>query len=122
MFSPDDAESTHDASRHASHEPGASLEYLLFESLVHHLIEKGLLTKNDALSVVQTVAQVNRGKLEERPINTPALEAELAFLRRLYASFEGLRDRPHTIRADGANVRQLRPPLHGERPQFPQDD
>ena len=35
---------------------------MLFDSLVHHLISKGLLTKNDALSVVQTVAEVKRAQ------------------------------------------------------------
>ena len=121
MSSPDDADgSGFTASRHMPHEPGGSLEYLLVESLVHHLIEKGLLTKNDALSVVQAVAQVKRAKLEEDEINNRALEAELAFLRRLYGSFEALHER--ILGAEGANVRQLRPPLHADRPQFPQDD
>ena len=34
-------------------ETSSSVEYLLFDSLVHHLIEKGVLTKNDALSVTR---------------------------------------------------------------------
>jgi hypothetical protein len=97
-----------------------SLECQLFESLVHHLIEKGVLTRNDALSVVQTVAQVTRGVLEEEQLE--GSENELAILRRLYSSFELMSDRRLPARAlDDGNVLQLRPPLHGDRPQFPEE-
>lgn len=100
---------------------GGTVDGMLFESLIHHLIEKGVLTKNDALSVVQTVAQVKRGELHERGTDRSSA-AVLAMLQRLYKSFEALRDRSAAARLDGENVRHLRPPLHGERPQFPQDD
>ena len=100
---------------------GGTVDGMLFESLVHHLLEKGVLTKNDALSVVQTVAQVKRGELDERGTDG-ASAAELAMLKRLYNSFEALADGPATEGLGGDNVRNLRPPLHGERPEFPLDD
>jgi len=96
-----------------------TLEVQLFESLVHHLIEKGLLTRNDALSVVQTVAQVARGTLEEGKFEGVSAGNDLAILKRLYSSLELVRDRPSTSQAfDDGNVFQLRPPLHGGRPKF----
>lgn len=114
----------------SDHNPGEtppaqceSMERQLFESLVHHLIEKGVLTKNDALSVVQTVAQVKRGELEGGRFQAQCIERELVILERLYASFELLKDRTFAKQAsDCANVLQLRPPLHGDRPKFPKDD
>lgn len=100
-----------------------SIECQLFESLVHHLMEKGVLTKNDALSVVQTVAQVHRGALEEQRTGTGQAENGLAILERLYSSFELVSDRPSSSQAwDASNVLQLRPPLHGEHSDFPRDD
>lgn len=100
-----------------------NLERQLFESLVHHLIEKGVLTKNDSLSVVQTVAEVKRGELETGRYQAGFVKRELAVLERLYSSFELLRERPATMQVlDGENVLQLRPPLHGDDPKFPKDD
>lgn len=98
-----------------------SMDRQLFESLVHHLIEKGVLTKNDALSVVQTVAQVKRGELEAGRSEGGSIERELATLERLYSSFELLRERPSAKVLDGENVLQLRPPLHGDNRNFPKD-
>ena len=95
------------------------VEYLLFDSLVHHLIEKGLLTKNDALSVVQTVAEVVRGQMHE---SNSASAAAMATLERSYSSFQALRDRNGKPRLDASNVHPLRPPLHGDCPRFPPDD
>ena len=98
-----------------------TIECQLFESLVHHLIEKGVLTRNDALSVVQTVAQVHRGTLEER--RTASDDSGLAILKRLYSSFELMAERhSKSETSDGENVLQLRPPLHGNRPDFHRDD
>ena len=100
-----------------------SLERQLFESLVHHLIEKGVLTKNDALSVVQTVAEVKRGELESERFHADSIKNELAVLERLYSSFELMRERSASQQGmDGDNVLQLRPPLHGDNPKFPKDD
>jgi hypothetical protein len=97
-----------------------STEAMLFDSLVHHLVEKGLLTKNDALSVVAAVASCRRGKLEE--LKAPAeMDADFAMLQRLYASFECLSER-HPVVVDGEKVRFLRPPLHEDHPEFPQDN
>lgn len=96
-----------------------SVETMLFESLVHQLIEKGLLTKNDALSVIQTVAQVEQGRPAE-PDKKQEIDPELALLRRLYDSFEAVSDRSAVTTADQANVRQLRPPLHQDSPEFPE--
>ena len=100
-----------------------SMERQLFESLVHHLIEKGILTKNDALSVVQTVAEVKRGELESERFDAGSLIKELAALERLYSSFELMRERSASKHGmDGDNVLQLRPPLHGDSPKFPRED
>lgn len=98
-----------------------SVEYLLFDSLVHHLIEKGLLTKNDALSVVQTAAQVVRGRMHESDQVNERIDASLATLERTYSSYEALRDRHGNSRLDAHNVHQLRTPLHGDHPRFPSE-
>ena len=95
--------------------------YLLFDSLVHHLIEKGVLTKNDALSVVQA-AEVAQSRVHENEKPSPQASAGLAILQRTYASFEALRARHGSPEMDGQNIHPLRPPLHGDRPQFPHDD
>ena len=103
--------------------PWQTMECELFESLVHHLIEKGVLTRNDALSVVQAVAQVKRGELEGGRPRTASTDNELAILKRLYASFELVSDRALTPQAfKGGNILQLRPPLHGDHPEFPEGD
>ena len=99
----------------------ATVETMLFESLVHQLIEKGVLTKNDALSVVGTVASVTQGQLDERNGNDPSAEAELAMLHRIFESLKAIDDLP-PARVDGHNVHQLRPPLHGDQIDFPRDD
>ena len=93
---------------------------MLFESLVHHLLEKGVLTKADALSVVQTVAEVKRGHLHSNAEPAAGTRAALHMLERIYASFEAAADHPAV--ADGHNVHQLRPPPHRDRPEFPGSD
>ena len=100
--------------------PPSTVEYLLFESLVHHLIEKGLLTKNDALSVVQTAAQVLRGQMHESA--GVRIDTALSGLERIYASFEALPDRYVRPGLGAHNVLRLRKPLHGDHPHFPSDD
>lgn len=100
-------------------EPLASVEFLLFDSLVHHLIEKGLLTKNDALSVVQTAAEVVRGRVH---LSDAAKDEELSALERVYSSFEAMPDRYGRSGLDDHNVHPMRKPLHGDRPHFPSDD
>ena len=97
-----------------------SVEFLLFDSLVHHLIEKGVLTKNDALSVVQTAAQVMQGRIHEG--GDDKLEAALSMLERTYSSYGSLPDRYGRPGLNGHNVQPLREPLHGNQPQFPSDD
>ena len=96
-----------------------SVEFLLFDSLVHHLVEKGLLTKNDALSVVQTAAEVVRGQIHESDTGNETISAALSELERAYGSFEALPNRFHRSGLDAHNVHPLRSPLHGDRPQFP---
>ena len=98
-----------------------SVEFLLFDSLVHHLIEKGILTKNDALSVVQTAAQVVHGRIHESGVGKEELVAALSMLERTYGSFEALSDRSRRSGLDGHNVHPLRTPLHGDHPRFPTD-
>lgn len=99
-----------------------SVEFLLFDSLVHHLIEKGLFTKNDALSVIQTVAEVVRGQMHEGDGASANRIAALSSLERTYSSYQALSDRPGRPDMDGHNVHPLRPPLHGESPHFPSED
>ena len=96
-----------------------SVEYLLFDSLVHHLVEKGLLSKNDALSVVQTAAEVVRGRVQQ---SDDVNDAALAMLERTYSSFEALPDRYGRSGLDGHNIHPMRLPLHGDRPKFPADE
>lgn len=125
MTSANGPEGPHDqqSQEHAMAPQCQSIECGLLESLVHHLIEKGVLTRNDALSVVQTVAQVKRSELEGGRLHAASVANELAFLERLYASFELMSDRPSTAQAfDGRNVIHLRPPLHGDNPEFPNED
>jgi hypothetical protein len=81
------------------------MERQLFESLIHHLVEKGILTKNDALSVVQTVAEVKRGELEAGKSQTGLVERELRTLERLYASFQAIAGRSDGLQiTDDENV------------------
>ena len=89
---------------------------------MHVLIEKGVLTQNDVLSVVQVVAEVQRGVLEEGLAPKALTETGLAVLQRLYDSFEALADRSKSAQVDGVNVQYLRAPLHGDRPRFPKGD
>lgn len=115
-MSPD---STNSGPPESARETLDSVEFLLLDSLVHHLIEKRLLTKNDALSMVQTAAEVVRGRM--RPSDT-AKDAALFALERVYSSFEALPDRSGRTGLDGHNVHRLRTPLHSDLPKFPSDD
>ena len=99
-----------------------SVEHLLVDSLVHHLVEKGILTKNDALSVVQTAAEVVSGRAHEVDGVNQGNDAALVALRRIYASFEALPDNGARPEVDGRNVHVLRAPVHGDQPRFPSDD
>lgn len=94
----------------------------MIESLMFALIEKGVLTGNDALSVVETVAHVKRGAAEGNDAAAAQAAADLKVLRRLYSSFEALEDQPKAVSFDSENVHWLRPPLHGDHPEFPSDD
>ena len=99
-----------------------TMELQLFESLIHHLIEKGVLTKNDALSVVQTVAEVKRGQRETQGPQAALAGTELIVLERLYASFELMSGHPVIPQGLDGKILQLRPPVHGDNPRFPRDD
>ena len=108
----------------AAERPTRNVDSLLLESLIHVLIEKGVLTRNDALSVIGTVAQVKRGEhaaVDDDGATSVQTEA-LMFLKQLYASFEALNDRPKLAHPLGENVHALRPPLHAGRPEFPGGD
>lgn len=98
-----------------------NLETMLFEGLVYQLIEKGLLTKNDALSIVQTVAEVQSGQRDDA-IAVSNVDAELTLLQRLYDSFEALQESSGNVSGRGDNVHHLRPPLHQDAPKFPLQD
>lgn len=106
----------------ASEAAGEQVHTQLVEALVLLLIEKGVLTKNDALSIVRTVAQVQRGAAVEDRKSGARTQATLRMLQRMYASFEALADRSGALLAGGENVHQLRPPIYGDRPEFPRDD
>lgn len=101
--------------------PARGVDSLLVETLIYVLIEKGVMTKNDALSVVQTVAEVTRGALNQG-IGPEQADADLILLQRLFASFAALDDQSAGTNFDGENVHRLRPPVHGDRPQFPHDE
>ncbi|PSJ37683.1 hypothetical protein [Allosphingosinicella deserti] len=98
------------------------VDSLLLEALVHVLIEKGVLTKNDALSVVETVAQIVKGEVDDREAADSQTAAAVRMLKRMYVSFEALEDRPGVVTFDGENVHRMRRPVHGDRPSFPLDD
>lgn len=102
--------------------PGDLVHTQLVEALMHLLIEKGVLTRNDALSVVQTVAQVQRGGAVESGPRSLRVQSNLRMLQELYRSFDAVTDRLVVSQASFDNVRQLRPPVHGDRPEFPRDD
>jgi hypothetical protein len=106
----------------AAASPARGVNSHLVETLIFVLIEKGILTKNDALSLIQTVAEVKRGEVDDDGGTSPETAADLKLLHRLYASFEVLEERPGVVTADGAKVHRLRRPVHGDRPRFPHDD
>jgi hypothetical protein len=106
----------------ASEAPDGQVHSQLVEALILVLIEKGILTQNDALSIVQTVAQVQRGNVVDGSTPAPETRAALGLLQRLYQSFDAIEDRAAALLAEGENVHQLRPPIYGDRPKFPRDD
>jgi hypothetical protein len=97
-----------------------SVDYLLFDSIVHHMIEKGLFTRNDALSIIQSVSTIVRGYAQDEHLAADASSA-LSLLERTYASYEAIPDRGNPS-LEAENVHQLRPPVHGDIPGFPRDD
>lgn len=111
----------HDGESVAFVPPLSTLECQLFESLIHHLVEKGVLTRNDALSVVQTVAEVKRGEQEEGQLPSQETAKDLRALEILYDSFFLLPDGSGSLGAGDANIVQLRPPRHRNGPEFPRD-
>lgn len=111
-----------EGSGQASEPPNEQIHTQLVEALVLLLIEKGVLTKSDALSIVQTVAQVQRGAAVDDGKSGARTQATLQMLQRMYGSFEALADRPGVLHANWENVYRLRPPIHGDRPGFPRDD
>ena len=94
----------------------------LVEALVLLLVEKGVLTKNDALSIVQSVAEVQQGRAIEGREPVAQTQAAIHLLRRMYGSFDALADRSEAALAGARNVHQLRPPIYDGRPEFPRDD
>lgn len=121
MSSTDDPGADLEGSGSASQLPGGQVHTQLIEALVLLLIEKGVLTRNDALSIIQTVAQVTQGEAVEGRRPGAQTQAALQMLQRMYVSFEALGDRLGIV-GDAHNVHQLRPPIYGDRLEFPQDD
>lgn len=122
MPSADGSDGAHPRGGPGSCDPRATVDTLLIEALIHVLVEKGVLTRDDALSVVQTAAQVRLGALDEGLTAREPGRADLTLLQRLYRSFEALADRPGGMPPDSDNIFRLRPRLHGDRPEFPGDD
>lgn len=98
------------------------VDSLLLEALIHILIEKGVLTRNDALSAVETVAQIIKGGADDGEAADAQTSAAVKMLKRMYVSFEALEDRPGVVTFDGENVHRMRRPVHGDSPSFPPDD
>lgn len=98
-----------------------TVETMLFESLIHHLFGKGILTRNDALSIVQTVAEVKRGRAHESELDA-ASDRDLALLKRLYTSFEMMTEPRRSRSEEDGVVVSLRPPLNRDHPEFPNAD
>ena len=111
-----------EGSGQASEDAGEQVHTQLVEALVLLLIEKGVLTQNDALSIVGTVAQVQRGKSIEGGEPRAQAQAAIRMLYRMFRSFEALADSSGARVASGDNVHQLRPPIYEARPEFPGDD
>ena len=84
---------------------GEQVHSQLVEALILLLIEKGVLTKNDALSIVQSVAQVQKGAATAE--STEGTRLALQLLQRLYLSFDALSDRSGMAVANGENVLHL---------------
>lgn len=122
MSTIDDPGPDFDGSAPTCQPDGGQVHAQLVEALILLLIEKGVLTRNDALSVVQTVAQVQGGLADEGGEPGTQAQAALLMLHRMYVSFEALADGPGAVLAAGENVHQLRPPIYGDRPEFPFDD
>lgn len=122
MFSADDPGAGPNGPGPTGELPGGEVHSQLVEALVLLLIEKGVLTKNDALSVVQTVAEVQRGLALEGRKPLAQTQANLDMLQLMYGSFEALEERSGVRQADWGNVLPLRPPIHGDRPEFPREE
>lgn len=122
MTSTDDPGADPEGLGQASEVAGEQVHCQLVEALVLLLIEKGVLTKNDALSIVQTVALVQQGKAVDGREPGAQTQTHVQMLQRMYVSFEALADRSSALLASGENVLQLRPPIYGDRPEFPRDD
>ena len=110
-----------EGSGRAQNIPDPELQTQLVESLMYLLIEKGVLTRNDALSVVQTVAEIQHGVVVEDLKPRLQTQAAIDVLLRMYKSFEALEPSVTAPLVGGDNVRRLRPPVHGDRPEFPRD-
>lgn len=102
--------------------PARNVDSLLVETLIHVLVEKGVLTRNDALGIIVTAAQVKGGESDRGGAAGEEAAAALALLKRMYRSFEALEDRSAGRRYGGENVHRLRPPVREEQPDFPRDD
>ena len=103
-------------------DPGSKsrVELLLVEALIHTLLEKGVLTKNDSLDIVESVTEVTQGALHDGDRPKGEIRQALGLLERLYHSFSSLEST--SVRASGENVVSLRPPLHRDAPRLPIED
>jgi hypothetical protein len=119
MSSADDPGADPQGSGQASEVACEQMHSQLVEALILLLIEKRVLTRNDALSIVHTVAQVQRDEAVEADDLGAQTRAALRLLRRLFRSFEALPDESAARPASEGNVHQLRPPP--DQPDFPED-
>ena len=97
----------------------SNIETFLFETLCYVLIEKGVLSRNDALDIIQTVATVKIGA--DGSDRTRESRVEIDYLRRMFDSFEAMDDRPDAAYTPEGNVQWLRPPLQSGKPEFPNE-
>lgn len=117
MLSPDGPGA--DPERLAQKVAGDHVHSQLVEALILVLVEKGVLAKNDALSIVQSVAEVRIGSAEE---GVDEADAAVEMLKRLYFSFDALPGGFSAAVAESETVRHLRPPVYGGRPAFPGEE
>ena len=76
-----------------SPDPHGQISLMLCESLLHLLVEEGLITKDKAVSVVETVVEVAREMAQRDPSNSAAATLADMVARRVVAKDRSQGDR-----------------------------